>query len=51
MFTISDKLILCKSVEYEIAITADLLYGLLYNLLERKLAALREYIAITLEKD
>jgi hypothetical protein len=50
VFTISDKLILCKGVEHEIETTADLSYELLYNLLERELAALREYIVIALEK-
>jgi hypothetical protein len=50
VFAILDKLIFCESVEHEIETTVNLFYKLLYNLSERKLAALCKYIAITLEK-
>jgi hypothetical protein len=51
VFAILDKLISCESIEHKIETIADSLYELLYNLSERKLVALREYIIITLEKD
>jgi hypothetical protein len=51
VFAILNKPIPYKSVKHKIETTANLPYGLLYNLSERKLVALRKYIIIALEKN
>jgi hypothetical protein len=50
VFHAPTKPTLYKGVEHEIKTTGDPLYSPLYNLSERELVALQEYLAIVLEK-